>query len=164
MLWRMSADSRPRRLGVMSSHRIRKAFGEPPSRAAAGSHQPVPQTPTGNANCAIALSPHFLDPPYGAQELPVAYGPSRAISCRVVFQAGRDNAAANLANLGNLPNLRGRPAGRRHLGKWVAERAERAETHLGRRDTADAPRGGLSVERSRAPSLPVYRALESIEQ
>jgi hypothetical protein len=69
----------------MSSHRIRKAFGEPPSRVAAGSHQPVPQTPTGSANRPIALSSDFPDPYYGAQELPVAYGPSRAISCRVVF-------------------------------------------------------------------------------
>src|SRR6202158_2092846 len=99
MLWRMSADSRPRRLGVMSGRRIRKAFGEPPSRVAAGSHQPVPQTPTSSASRPIALPPHFLDPRYGAKEFPVAEGPSCAISCRVVFQAGRDNAAANLGNL-----------------------------------------------------------------
>src|SRR6266851_7881766 len=148
MLWRMSADSRPRRLGVMSSHRISKACGEPPSRPAAGSHQPVPQTPTGSANCPIALSRQFPAPPHGGKEFPVAERPSCAISCRVVSKAGRStdgrspipvagiakipDAQANFGNLpdsprenaapnlGNLPNLGGRPAGRRHVGKRLA--------------------------------------------
>src|SRR6202158_5179410 len=128
MLWRMSADSRPRRLGYIPGRRTRKPSGEPPSRVAAGSHQPVPQTPTSSASRPIALPPHFLDPRYGAKEFPVAEGPSCAISCRVVFQAAPHTPAANL---GTLETLRGRPAGRRrHLGKRGAERAERSETHL----------------------------------
>src|ERR1700687_1156261 len=89
MLWRMSADSRARRLGVMSTYRTGKARGEPPSRPAAGRHQPVPRTD--GARGPIAPSRQFPDPYYGAKEFPVAYGPSRAISCR--FVSGADRSA-----------------------------------------------------------------------
>jgi hypothetical protein len=92
MLWRMSADPRARKLGVMSSHRVRKVCDKRPSRPPAGRHPPVPQPPSGSGNCAncpIALSSRFPGPYCGAQEFPVAGRLSRAISCRVVSQAGR---------------------------------------------------------------------------
>ena len=65
MLWRMPADSRARRLGVMSSHRVRKVCGGPPA---------------GRANRPMAPSPRFPAPYYGAQEFPVVEEPSCAIS------------------------------------------------------------------------------------
>ena len=40
MLWRMSADPRARKLGVMSSHRLRKVCSARPSRLAGVRHQP----------------------------------------------------------------------------------------------------------------------------
>jgi len=92
MLWRMSADSRARKLGIMSRHRVRKVCGKRPSRPAAARRQPVPQPPRGSGNCAnwpIALSCRFPSPYYGAQELPVVERLSGAISCRVVSEAGR---------------------------------------------------------------------------
>src|SRR5580704_10904231 len=86
MLWRMSADSLPRRLGVMSSHRTRKP-------------------------CAIALSPRFPGPLYGTKEFPVAEGPSGAISCRVVSPERRQTGSGNCGNCGN-PLCGATPAGR----------------------------------------------------
>src|SRR5882762_1721623 len=92
MLWRMSADSRARKLGIMSRHRVRKVCGKRPSRLAAGRRQPVPQPLRGSGNCAncpTALSSRFPGPYYGAQELPVVERLSGAISCRVVSEAVR---------------------------------------------------------------------------
>jgi hypothetical protein len=148
MLWRMFADSRSRRIGVMSNHRIRKACGEPPSRPAASCHQPVPQTLMGRGNCPIVLSPQFPEPLYGAKEFPVAMGPSGAISCRVASHAGRSTdgrspIAENAApNLGNLPNLSGWLAGRRQVDKRVAEIAGTARTPPGRSESLSAAQRG----------------------
>jgi hypothetical protein len=108
MLWRMSADPRARKLGVMSSHRLRKVCGARPSRLAGARHQPVLQEPNACGNCANCLrapSPQFPGSLYGAKEFPVVHGRSCAISCRT--PAGADRSGV----------------------KWGrAERAERSET------------------------------------
>jgi hypothetical protein len=109
----MPADPRAKKLGDMSRHPVRKVCGTQPSRPRAGRLRPVPQPPRGSGNCAkclIAPTSRFADPYYGAQKFPVVMKPSGAISCRVVFEAGR------------LADLR--------LAKPLAEIAEIAEiTH-----------------------------------
>jgi hypothetical protein len=108
MLWRMSADSRARKLGIMSHHRVRKVCAKRPSRPAAGRRQPVPHPPRGSgngANCPNVLSPRLPGSLYGTQEFLFVHVRSCAISCRTPTVAGRSG-----------------------IGWGRAERAERSET------------------------------------
>src|SRR5260370_30340635 len=127
MLWRMSADLPDKRIGFMGILFPVILSGAAPQPATNVSATKVFQSAkTGCANCANCANPwlssRFPGPYYGTQEFPVAERLSGAISCRVVFEAGRFAGAWTakaLAEIAETPEWTGRREARLARGAGV---------------------------------------------